>query len=91
MKNSTKNVLLDLAYDITRKNLEKGLNKPKRYQPNKSTKPKVKSKNKIIKTPVGVIFHVRDNMSGTAFKNMIIKNEDAINDFIESDEEILKL
>ena len=92
MKNSTKNTLLDLAFDITRSNLLKGKSyKKTKYANTVQPKPKVKSKNHIIKTNESIFFHVRGNMSGTALKNMIEKNEDLINDFIESDENILKL
>jgi hypothetical protein len=92
MKNSTKKTLLDLAFDMTKTNLSKGKSyKKTKYANNTKLKPKVKSKNHVIKTPGSTFFHVRGNMSGTAFKNMIDKNEALINDFIESDKTLLKL
>jgi hypothetical protein len=92
MKNSTQKTLLDLAYDITISNISKGKSySKKKYANNTKHKPKIKSKNHIIKTNGSTFFHVRGNMSGTAFKNMVEKNEDLINDFIESDKKLLKL
>ena len=92
MKKTTERTLLDLAFDITRANLLKGREyKKTKYVGNVKPKPKVKSKNHIIKTKKGTFFHVRGNMSGLAFKNMINKNVEVIDDFIQSDKKILKL
>jgi hypothetical protein len=92
MQRTTESKLLALALAITKKNLEKGKTYTKtKYVGDVKPKPKVKSKNHVIKSGDDVYFHVRGNMSGTAFKNMIEKNEDTINDFMESDKELLKL
>lgn len=92
MQKTTESKLLALTLAITKKNLEKGRTYVKtKYVGDVQPKPKVRSKNHVIKSGKDVYFHVRGNMSGTAFKNMIIKNEDSINDFIESDKELLKL
>lgn len=92
MQRSTETKLLDLALAITKKNLENGKTYVKtKYVGDIQHKPKVKSKNHIIKSGNDTYFHIRGNMSGTAFKNMIEKNEDIINDFMKSDKEMLKL
>lgn len=92
MKNKTKRTILDLAFDITKANIEKGkVYKKKNYVSNKNPKPKIKSKNHVFKTATGFAFHVRGNMSGKAFKNLIEKNSENIDDFLSSDKQIMKL
>lgn len=84
--------ILDLALAITKKNIEKGrIYKKPKYVGNKTQKPKTKTKNHAFKTKDGVVFHVRGNMSGKAFKNLIEKNSDDIDKFIESDNQMMKL
>ena len=87
-----KQSILDLALAITVKNISKGKEYiSKQYVSNKQTRPKVKSKNHIIKTKNGTFYHVRGNMSGNAFKNLIDKNSEDIDIFLQSDTRVMKL
>ena len=93
MKTSkTQQSMLKLALAITAKNVKEGTtHKRKTYVTNKTTKPKVKAKNHGFKTAAGIVYHVRDNMSGNAFKKLIVKSKDAISDFVASSDQIIKL
>jgi len=87
-----KKSILDLALAITKKNIEKGRTYERtKYSTNKQLKPKVKSKNHAFKTADGIVFHVRGNMSGNAFKNLIEKNSDDIDEFVKSEDQMMKL
>ena len=92
MRNKTKQVLLSLALDITRNNIEKRINTtPKNYVKNKTTRRVEKSKTKIVKEDGSVVYFLREKMSGKAFGNMLNKNNDLIKCFLQSDYNTIKL
>lgn len=83
--------LEELALKITQRNLEKQAEKEEKIKIKKSRKKKSKSNFAVIKVEGKLLYHIPESMHRKGFDRKLENNQEDINKFINSDDNLLKL